>query len=101
MASTCPERDHGPGLTLSCVAEPTVVSYDWHVRLKRAAPDCFSKEIITVNGEFQPTITVRQGNILQVSVRSSSSCPCAKPAPALASSAHALCRSLTTTAAAA
>ena len=43
-----------------------MVSYDWHVRIKRAAPDCFSKEVIVVNGEFQPSITVRQGNILQV-----------------------------------
>ena len=47
-------------------AEATVVKYDWHVRIKRAAPDCFSKEVIVVNGEFQPSITVRQGNILQV-----------------------------------
>ncbi len=43
-----------------------MVNYDWHVRIKRAAPDCFSKEVIVVNGEFQPSITVRQGNILQV-----------------------------------
>ena len=48
--------------------------YDWHVRLKRAAPDCFAKEVIVVNGEFQPTITVRQGDILQVGVWPSSSC---------------------------
>ena len=47
-------------------AEATVVSYEWHVRIKRAAPDCFSKEVIVVNGEFQPSITVRQGNVLQV-----------------------------------
>ena len=48
-----------------------MVSYDWHVRIQRAAPDCFSKEVIVVNGEFQPSITVRQGNILQVRTRMS------------------------------
>lgn len=40
--------------------------YDWHVTLRYAYPDCFGKETIVVNGVFQPTITVRQGEVLQV-----------------------------------
>ena len=47
-------------------ADPGESVYDWHVTLKHAAPDCFAKEIILVNGVFQPTITIRQGDVLQV-----------------------------------
>ena len=43
-----------------------VTAYDLHATLKLAAPDCFSKDVIVINGEFQPTIRVRQGDILQV-----------------------------------
>lgn len=47
-------------------AGPGEVIYDWHVTLRHASPDCFGKQTIVVNGEFQPTITVRQGQVLQV-----------------------------------
>ena len=48
------------------VAGPGKVVYDWHVTLRHASPDCFGKQTIAINGEFQPTITVRQGQVLQV-----------------------------------
>ena len=43
-----------------------VTAYELHATLQLAAPDCFAKDVIVVNGEFQPTIRVRQGDILQV-----------------------------------
>ena len=47
-------------------AEAAVASYDWHAVLRNAAPDCFNKEIVTMNGEFQPEIRLRQGDTLEV-----------------------------------
>ena len=41
-------------------------SYNWDVTISAQAPDCFQKHVILVGGQFQPTIRVRQGDILQV-----------------------------------
>jgi hypothetical protein len=40
---------------------------EFRVTTARGAPDCFEKNILLVNGEFMPTITVDQGDILVVS----------------------------------
>lgn len=39
----------------------------WHVTVGTGAPDCFQRDVILVNGSFQPTLVVRQGRYLQVS----------------------------------
>lgn len=40
---------------------------EFRVTTSRGAPDCFEKNIMLVNGEFMPTITVDQGDTLVVS----------------------------------
>ena len=40
--------------------------YEWHLTVGQAAPDCFLRDVILVNGEFQPTLNVTQGDLLQV-----------------------------------
>jgi len=45
-----------------------VRKYVMDVRVGTGAPDCVSRPVILVNGLFQPTITVKQGEILEVKV---------------------------------
>jgi L-ascorbate oxidase len=45
-----------------------VKRYDWRISFRKAAPDCFEKNILVVNGRFQPTIRVQRGHILEVNV---------------------------------
>jgi len=58
-----PENPEGPAAEY---AGGPITQYHWHVTVKSAAPDCFAKDVVLVNGEFQPTIRVHQGDILQV-----------------------------------
>lgn len=44
---------------------PRVRKYNWRVTLDVAAPDCFERPVILVNGQLSPTIEVEQGDILQ------------------------------------
>lgn len=39
----------------------------WHVTVGSRAPDCFQRDVILVNGSFQPTLIVTQGRHLKVS----------------------------------
>lgn len=59
-------RDKYAAGTAASDAEGPISNYDWHVTVKLAAPDCFAKDVVLVNGEFQPAIRVRQGDVLQV-----------------------------------
>jgi FtsP/CotA-like multicopper oxidase with cupredoxin domain len=48
--------------------KPGVRKYIMDVRVGTAAPDCVSRPVILVNGQFQPTITVKQGETLVASI---------------------------------
>jgi L-ascorbate oxidase len=50
-----------------------VVRYTWNVKVGQRSPDCVSRPVILVSGQFQPTITVRQGDTLEVGSSNSSS----------------------------
>lgn len=43
-----------------------VSDYTWHVTVGSRAPDCFQRDVILVNGDFQPTLEVKQGDFLKV-----------------------------------
>ena len=45
--------------------------YEFRITTARQAPDCFEKNVILVNGQFQPSIEVKQGEVLVVSGRCS------------------------------
>lgn len=53
----------------------SVTEYNWHVTLSSQAPDCFQRNVILVNGSFQPTLEVVQGDFLQVCRKSSDVAP--------------------------
>ena len=60
------QQEQQPDSTASGVA-----SYEWHVQLGVAAPDCFERVVIMVaNGtgpaQFMPTLEVTQGDMLEV-----------------------------------
>ena len=43
-----------------------VSEYAWHVTVGSRAPDCFQRDVILVNGDFQPALEVNQGDYLKV-----------------------------------
>lgn len=47
-------------------AAADVSEYTWHVTVGSRAPDCFQRDVILVNGDFQPTLEVNQGDFLKV-----------------------------------
>ena len=44
----------------------SITEYTWHVTVRSQAPDCFQRDVMLVNGTFQPTLEVTQGNFLKV-----------------------------------
>ena len=50
-----------PAASLAAVTE-----YTWHVTVSSQAPDCFQRDVLLVNGTFQPTLEVVQGDFLKV-----------------------------------
>lgn len=44
----------------------SVKEYTWHVTVDSQAPDCFQRDVILINGDFQPTVEVVQGDFLKV-----------------------------------
>lgn len=56
------------GLLQSTTAKDSAVQeYVWRVNVGSQAPDCFQRDVILVNGIFQPTLTITQGQYLQAS----------------------------------
>ena len=52
-----------------------VTEVTWHVTVGSKAPDCFQRDVLLVNGTFQPTLEVTQGDFLKVrSICASSNC---------------------------
>jgi L-ascorbate oxidase len=51
----------------------SVVRYSFDVTVGQRSPDCVSRPVILVSGQFQPTITVRQGDTLEVGSSNNSS----------------------------
>ena len=49
-------------------ATGSVTEYTWHVTLSSQAPDCFQRNVLLVNGSFQPTLEVVQGDFLKVGI---------------------------------
>lgn len=47
---------------------PNVDKYEWHITAGTKAPDCWERQVLLVNGEFQPSLTVTQGDILEIIV---------------------------------
>lgn len=45
--------------------KPSIKRYNWTVHYTKAAPDCFERNVVYVNGQFQPTIRVTRGQILE------------------------------------
>lgn len=46
----------------------SVTEYTWQVTLSSQAPDCFQRNVLLVNGSFQPTLEVVQGDFLKVGI---------------------------------
>ena len=42
------------------------LEYTWRVSVATQAPDCFQRSVLLVNGSFQPTLVVTQGQTLKV-----------------------------------
>ncbi len=40
----------------------------WRVTVGVAAPDCFERPVLLVNGQLHPTLEVTQGSILEVRI---------------------------------
>lgn len=61
---------HGRTLTQAAPVAPSelaqVESWTWRITAEVAAPDCFERPVLLVNGEAQPKLEVTQGNILEV-----------------------------------
>ena len=55
QAASAPLPDLGP-----------VIEYMWHVTVSSQAPDCFQRNVLLVNGSFQPTLEVVQGSLIKV-----------------------------------
>jgi L-ascorbate oxidase len=58
----------GLALLAASVAGQSVTSYNFHVTVGSAAPDCFQKDVLLVNGELNPTIRATVGDILELNV---------------------------------
>ena len=56
----------GKGVKPATPTQPSIKRYDWTVHYTKAAPDCFEKNVVYVNHQFQPTIRVTRGQILEV-----------------------------------
>ena len=54
------------GASAPAAGVASVTEYTWHVTLSSQAPDCFQRNVILVNGSFQPTLEVVQGDFLKV-----------------------------------
>lgn len=48
------------------LASGSIIEHTWHVTVGSQAPDCFQRDVLLVNGEFQPLLEVVQGEILKV-----------------------------------
>ncbi|KAK9828854.1 hypothetical protein WJX72_002416 [[Myrmecia] bisecta] len=45
-----------------------IKEYTWRVTVANRAPDCFQRDVLLVDGEFQPALEVTQGDFLKVTV---------------------------------
>jgi hypothetical protein len=55
-----------PPLLLGKRLSDSVLYYEMHVTVARGAPDCFTRDVVLVNGLFQPTIEVYTNDTLMV-----------------------------------
>jgi len=56
----------GSGGSVESAVAPSVKRVTWKVTYDVAAPDCWERPVILVNGELSPTLEVEQGQILEV-----------------------------------
>lgn len=56
-------------LQTTSATDTAVEEYVWRITVGSRAPDCFQRDVILVNGTFQPTLVITQGQNLQASCR--------------------------------
>jgi len=66
LRTTLARRTILQGASAPAAEVASVTEYTWHVTLSSQAPDCFQRNVILVNGSFQPTLEVVQGDFLKV-----------------------------------
>jgi hypothetical protein len=66
LTTTLARRAVLQGASAPAAGLASVAEYTWHVTLSSQAPDCFQRNVILVNGSFQPTLEVVQGDLLKV-----------------------------------
>lgn len=54
-------------LQTTSATDSIVEEYVWRATVGSRAPDCFQRDVILVNGTFQPTLVITHGQYLQVS----------------------------------
>ncbi len=75
LRTTLARRTILQGASAPAAALASVTEYTWHVTLSSQAPDCFQRSVILVNGSFQPTLEVVQGEFLKVCCKLSEVAP--------------------------
>ncbi|KAL3145498.1 hypothetical protein ABBQ32_003322 [Trebouxia sp. C0010 RCD-2024] len=55
-------------LQTTSATDSIVEEYVWRATVGSRAPDCFQRDVILVNGTFQPTLVITHGQYLQVTV---------------------------------
>ncbi len=75
LRTTLARRTILQGASAPAAEVASVTEYTWHVTLSSQAPDCFQRNVILVNGSFQPTLEVVQGDFLQVCCKLSEVAP--------------------------
>jgi len=75
LRTTLARRAVLQGASAPAAGLASVTEYTWHVTLSSQAPDCFQRNVILVNGSFQPTLEVAQGDFLKVCCKLSEVAP--------------------------
>lgn len=53
-------------MTMAGMGQVTGASYKWHITVDKRAQDCYTRPVLVVNGEFQPTLELIAGEELEV-----------------------------------
>lgn len=53
-------------LALAGMGHVSGASYKWHVTVGQRAQDCYSRPVLLINGQFQPTLELTAGEELEV-----------------------------------
>jgi hypothetical protein len=53
-------------MAMAGMGQVTGASYKWHITVDKRAQDCYTRPVLLVNGEFQPTLELVAGEELEV-----------------------------------